>query len=150
MSPERRRKPYEDTSVSTGDSMTQLDSLVTKAGIAVTRWTTLPAAVRFEFQPEDKGAAFRIEVPIRAGEGERGIEQARRQAFRILFWYVKSKIEAVEAGLADWRTEFLAYVITGPHSVFIDHVEEAATAGRTSLPLGEGSPLLGPGKGKRP
>lgn len=150
MSPERRRTPYEDTSVSTGDSMTQLDRLVTKAGIAVTRWTTLAGAVRFEFQPAEGGEAFRIEVPIQPGQTDRDSEQNRRQAFRILFWYVKSKLEAVEAGLADWRREFLAYMITGPTTVFVDHVEEAAGKGLKVLPLGQDSPLLIAGETERP
>lgn len=148
MSADRRRTPYEDTSVSTGDSMTQLDRLVTKAGIKVTRWTAMATAVRFEFQPEEGGTAFRIEVPIATAEPGRDSEQARRQAFRILFWYVKSKLEAVEAGLADWRREFLAYMITGPRTVFVDHVEEATAKGLKVLPLGQDSPLLGPGRGK--
>ncbi len=150
MTPDRRRTPYEDTSVSTGDSMSQLDKLLVKAGIAATRWTTRPGTVCFEFQPKEGGDGFRIEVPIRAGDTERESEQNRRQAFRILFWYIKSKLEAVDVGLADWRREFLAYMITGPSSVFVDHVNEAAAKGLKVLPLGQGSPLLTSGETEGP
>ena len=145
MTPSRPRRPYEDTSVSTGDSMTQLDKLLSAAGIAVTRWTTRVDAICFEFQPKEGGEGFRIEVPIPPAEPGRDSEQARRQAFRLLFWYVKSKLEAVDAGLADWRTEFLAYMITGPKTVFVHHVDEAVKRGLKVLPLGKDSPLLAAG-----
>src|SRR4030042_327914 len=144
------RKPYQDTAVSTGRTQEQLDALLQKRGIHVTRWTAFPDLIRFEFQPKKEGIAYRVEIKVEAGYNARESEQIRRAAYRTLFWYVKSKFEAMDAGLADLEREFMPYMITGPDRVFFQEVAEAMAHGARSLPLGQDSPLLPVGRGENP
>lgn len=140
------RKPYQNTDVSTGRTQEQLDALLQKRGIHVTRWTAFPDLIRFEFQPKKEGIAYRVEIKVEPGYNARNSEQIRRAAYRTLFWYVKSKFEAMDAGLADLEREFMPYMITGPDRVFFQEVAEAMEHGARSLPLGQDSPLLPEGR----
>jgi hypothetical protein len=144
------RKPYQDTAVSTSRTQEQLDGLLQKRGIHVTRWTAFPDLIRFEFQPKKESIAYRVEIKVKVGYNARESDQIRRAAYRTLFWYVKSKFEATDAGLADLEREFMAYMITGPDRVFYQEVAEAMEHGARSLPLGQDSPLLPEGRGENP
>ena len=141
------RKPYQDTTVSVASTQQALITLLEKRGIHATRWTTYPDLVRFEFQPKKQGIAYRIEMAVEKGYSARQNEQLRRATFRIVYWYVKSKLEAIDAGLADMEREFLPYMITGPERVFFQEVEDAIKHGDRVLTLGEDSPLLPEGRG---
>lgn len=144
------RKPYQNTEVSRGRTQEQLDGLLQKRGIHVTCWMAFPNLIRFEFQPKEKGIGYRVEIKVEKGYNARESEQIRRAAYRTLFWYVKSKFEAMDAGLADLEREFLPYMITGPDRVFYQEVSEAMDRGARSLPLGQDSPLLPEGRGENP
>ena len=142
------RKPYQDTTVSVAKTQQDLINLLEKRGVHATRWTTYPDLVRFEFQPNKQGVAYRIEMKVERGYTARQFEQVRRATFRIVYWYVKSKLEAIDAGLADMEREFLSYMITGPDRVFFQEVKEAMALGTRTLMLGEDSPLLPEGRGQ--
>ncbi len=134
------RRPYERTNVSASQTQEQLDSLLQRRGVDVTRWTNTPDQIRFEFQ--HKGIGYRIDVPLPAGGDLREKDQLRRERARVLYWYVKSKLEAVEFGLGDLQREFLPYMLVGPDTVFFERVEEAIENGARSLPLGQDLPFL--------
>ncbi len=81
----------------------------------------------------------------RSPEGaEKAWEQACRQAWRALALVVKAKLEAIEAGIASFEDEFLAYtVLPGGTTVgeqVAPAIEEAYTTGRVQplLALGSG------------
>ena len=142
------RKPYQDTTVGVAKTQQALIDLLEKRSIHATRWTTYPDLVRFEFQPKKEGIAYRIEMKIEKAYSARQTEQMRRATFRIVYWYVKSKLEAIDAGLADMEREFLPYMITGADRVFFQEVEDAMKNGARTLMLGAESPLLPEGRGQ--
>lgn len=49
-------------------------------------------------------------------------EKQRNQAYRLLFWYLKSKFEAVETGLVDFEQEFLPHLMIKDKSGFVGRV----------------------------
>lgn len=49
-------------------------------------------------------------------------ERYRNQAYRLLYWYLKSKFEAVETGLVDFEQEFLPHLIIKDKSGFVGTV----------------------------
>ena len=49
-------------------------------------------------------------------------EKRRNQAYRLLFWYLKSKFEAVETGLVDFEQEFLPHLMIKDKSGFVGRV----------------------------
>ncbi len=49
-------------------------------------------------------------------------ERRRNQAYRLLFWYLKSKFEAVETGLVDFEQEFLPHLMIRDKSGFVGRV----------------------------
>ena len=49
-------------------------------------------------------------------------ERRRNQAYRLLFWYLKSKFEAVETGLVDFEQEFLPHLMIKDRSGFVGRV----------------------------
>jgi len=142
------RKPYQDTTIGVAKTQQALIDLLEKRSIHATRWTTYPDLVRFEFQPKKEGIAYRIEMKIEKAYSARQTEQMRRATFRIVYWYVKSKLEAIDAGLADMEREFLPYMITGADRVFFQEVEDAMKNGARTLMLGAESPLLPEGRGQ--
>jgi len=142
------RKPYQDTTIGVAKTQQALIDLLEKRSIHATRWTTYPDLVRFEFQPKKEDIAYRIEMKIEKAYSARQTEQMRRATFRIVYWYVKSKLEAIDAGLADMEREFLPYMITGADRVFFQEVEDAMKNGARTLMLGAESPLLPEGRGQ--
>jgi len=67
---------------------------------------TLPLPKREEFSETPTGRARRNPAAI-----EKQWEQACRQRWRALMLVVKAKLEAVEAGIAEFESEFLAYIV---------------------------------------
>ena len=138
------RRAYQDTEVSAYKTQDELDRLMSKHGVQVTRWTMFPDNIRFEFQQD--GIGYRVDVPVPAGRDDREREQLRREKARVLLYYVKAKLTAAESGVADLHREFLPFMITGTDRVFFQEVEDAMKDGRRSLPLGVESPLLPEGR----
>jgi hypothetical protein len=142
------RRPYQDTAVSAYKTQDELDRLMSKYGVEITRWTMFPELIRFEFQQD--GIGYRVDVPVASGYDAKDREQLRREKARVLLYYVKAKLTAAESGVADLHREFLPFMITGPDRVFFQEVEDAMKDGRPTLPLGADSPLLSEGKGDNP
>ena len=138
------RRAYQDTEVSPYRTQDQLDSLLSKYGVEVTRWTMYPDLIRFEFQ--EQGIGYRVDVPVPPGRDQREREQLRREKARVLFYYMKAKLTAAESGVADIQREFLPFMITGDNRVFFQEVEDAMHQGKRVLQLGAESPLLPAGR----
>ena len=69
--------------------------------------------VRFKVQVPERGAFLRTPTGrIRsAAQAEREWEQAQRQRWRALLLVIKAKLEAIDAGIATFDDEFLAYTM---------------------------------------
>ena len=143
-----RSRAYQDTGVSAYKTQDDLDSLISRYGVQVTRWTNFPDLIRFEFQLNRVG--YRVDVPVPPGRDAKERDQLRREKARVLFYYMKAKMTAAESGVADLAHEFLSFMITGTDRVFFQDVDDAMQQGARSLPLGQDSPLLTEGKGDNP
>ncbi len=103
-------RSYSETKVSPGQSRQDVEELLVKVGAKGFRWAStvgypgregLEAVIEWEGRP----FSFRIEVTFED-------ERQRWRLMRALYWYLKTKIEAVQLGLVDLEHEFLPYLLT--------------------------------------
>jgi len=118
------------TSVSVERSRTEIERTLQRYGAQkfVYGWDREEAVIAFVVQNEDSGefrqVRFRVHVPPRedfartahgrrrtALQQEKEWEQAQRSRWRALLLVIKAKLEAIEAGIATFEDEFLAYTM---------------------------------------
>jgi hypothetical protein len=113
-------RSYSETKVSPAQSRQDVEDLLVKVGAKGFRWAStvgypgresLEAVVEWESQP----FSFRIEVTFED-------ERQRRRLMRALYWYLKTKIEAVQLGLVDLEHEFLPYLLTSEGRTVYDQL----------------------------
>lgn len=111
------RKPYEDTRVHWGQSLGSILGLLERYGCKGYQHTYLHDRelvvlqfVRVDTAGDDGTIPYgvRIELPGVPAEG-----RERNRRYRVMFYYLKSKFEALEHGLVDFATEFLPYLMVG-------------------------------------
>ena len=115
--------PYSNTPVAAAQSQEQIDRLLEKFGAVGTSWATRFDVGRIELtfavQGKDgRNIGVRVIAPIlvskhRKWDEEKGKSQVvlagnRAQSMRLLYYYVKSKLEAVQVGLREFEEEFMA------------------------------------------
>jgi len=159
-----QKKPYHDTKVSILKSRSDIGALLEKWGVESVQWTTHGpnTALRFQFDFDEQTYTARLMVdPVEMGQpykhNNRGkgkleerrkkhVDQESRRLHRTLHWYVKSKLEAIDAGLETPTQAWLA-AIEGPrgHTIY----QEIQTK-LPSLKAGDFSTMLalGPAKGE--
>lgn len=102
-------KSYAGTTVTPAQSRQNVEELLIKVGAKGFRWAStvgypgrevLEAGIEWE----DSQIAFRLVVLF-------DDEKQRKQKMRALYWYMKTKIEAVQMGLVDMEHEFLPYLL---------------------------------------
>jgi hypothetical protein len=89
-------------------------------------WDQHAAVVGFTVMHDEerRQIRFRVEVPDQASflrskggqrrtaiQAEKAFQQAQRQRWRALLLVIKAKLEAIEAGIATFEDEFLAYTM---------------------------------------
>lgn len=115
-----------DTSVSTEKSRAEIESTLRRYGAdqfisgwdrqrAVIGFSMNDRQVRFTLPLPDRQAREFTHTPTRGNkrspkQAEEAWEQACRQRWRALALVVKAKLEAVEAGIAEFEDEFMAYL----------------------------------------
>jgi len=100
-------RSYAQTSVSPGQSREGIEQLLRRVGVEVWRWTTGPAVEGIEFalpRPGKADVGYRLVIRFE-NQAERG------RMLRVLYWYLKSKIEAIEEGLVSMEQEFLSHML---------------------------------------
>jgi len=110
---------YQKTSVHWGKSQADISKVLTKHGIQDTRFTFLQSRneliCEFDFptkiEEKDIKIGVRILLPIPKAKD---LEQAKNQIHRALFYYLKTKFEALSFGLVEFTQEFM------PHLVIFD------------------------------
>lgn len=120
-------RAYSDTTVSTQKSRADIDKLLTKWGVDGVQWTTLKgerSVVRFQIEHNGAPLMIRLAVdpPAMAPEEQpewadedwepnpkKAAKEARR-LHRMLFWYIKSLLEAVDAGILAVDQAFLSHI----------------------------------------
>lgn len=108
--------PYADTKVHYLKSQGEIGALLSKNGVQDTRFTNLSSIgqlilefTRPQMLPDGREIrpAVRILVPDINDDN-------RNQKHRLLYWFLKSKFEALEAGLVEFIEEFFPYMLV-PH-----------------------------------
>lgn len=143
------------TTVSPEKTRSEIERIVTKYGATkfVSGWEENGAAVLFEM----KGRRVRFSLPMpdknekrftvgrgyrrrTAAEQQKVYDQHVRSAWRALFLVIKAKLEAVEAGIGIFESEFLAnIVVPGTGQTFgewaIPQIARAYDTGAAMPPL---------------
>ena len=115
------------TMVSPDKTRAEIERLVSRYGATkfVSGWEEAGAAVLFEMKGRrirfnlampDKGDPRFLYTPQRqsrrtAADQERAYQQHIRSSWRALFLVIKAKLEAVEAGIGVFESEFLAHIV---------------------------------------
>jgi len=112
----RKLKSYKNTSVNWGKSQAQIGKLLDSAGISDVRFTFMQSQqsiiCEFNYPEEIDGKTMNIGVRIIIRIPEhKNPEQAKNQVHRALYYYLKSKFEALDFGLIEFMQEFMPHLI---------------------------------------
>ena len=116
-----QRRPYEDTTVSWTQSQATLASLFAKHEIISTRFTNYAGQAIVEFMLPKKQWPVRLTVAVAAQGSKAADARELNRIWRCVFWFIKSKLEAVEIGLTEMEREWLPYIAIGD-GTFSDRV----------------------------
>lgn len=102
-------RSYSQTTVPVGRSKENIEDLLLHVGATGFRWLSqlkdqrdvLDAAIEWN----GRTVAFRLTISYED-------DRERKQRLRALYWYLKTKVEAVQFGLVDLEQEFLPYLLT--------------------------------------
>jgi len=122
-----QKPPYSDTTIPYGKSKSDIEEMLKEFGAKALRWTETPASMQYvecpilEFilEVEIKGVQKQIGVRIQppmlvktTGKGYRRRNTSNPAAsMRLLYWYLKSKMEATMFGLDDAFETFMSKVM---------------------------------------
>ena len=123
-------KAYANTVVNWGQSQANIMKLLGNYGIDEIRFTTLNAKTMNQsgFKMEDDTFAIVLEFfkTTQLSDGLGGKipikiiipnisddEKQKNQAFRIFYWYLKTKFEAIDSGLVEFEEEFMPHIAIG-------------------------------------
>ena len=100
--------PYRNTKVSMDKSQSEVRGLLKKYGVHDVQNTVrsggLLSLIFARPDPVGHLNVYRIEVQALTPD-----EQGERQASRMLYWWMKAKLETISFGIADFETEMLPY-----------------------------------------
>jgi hypothetical protein len=111
----RSSRAYEGTDVPVTRSLAGLEDLLERRGVTdrrVTRTASL-LAIDFNWPLMDERRKVRALLGVRMVVPWPADERERRRMARLIFWHLKSKLEAVEAGLLTFEEEFLPHLTLG-------------------------------------
>lgn len=119
---------------------------MTEAGRAVIVFEAHGRRIRFDLplpRPDEDRFTRHARGTRTATAAQAAWEQACRQRWRALALAVKAKLEAVEAGIAEFEDEFLAYIVLPSGQTMGEVARPAIAAAYTSGTM----PALMPGSG---
>lgn len=115
--------PYRNTTISYGQSKNDIEEMLKESGVIAIRWTETPDSIQgvslpiLEFILNDvyngveKQIGVRIQTPLLYDKKKDITSPNRNASMRLLYWYLKSRLEAVKFGLDDVFTTFMSRVI---------------------------------------
>ena len=123
-------KAYKNTSIDWTKSQGEIMKLLSMRGIKETRFTNISfetaSKAGLDIQKDCEAIMLEFFKPIELSSGMGGTipiriiipnipedEQKKRQAYRIFFWYLKTKFEAVDTGLIEFEQEFMPHIALG-------------------------------------
>ena len=115
------RLPYKTTTIAKGKTYGDIIGLLESHGISEYQWTRLEGAdqLAFPLKVERKGTdqtflvklmVPRLMYPKSVGRGRgspKTLTYLENVSWRIFWWYLKSKLEAIEFGISDQVREFM-------------------------------------------
>lgn len=149
-----RQPPYWDTGIPSGRTKADIDEMLREFGAKALRWTETSDSMQFKEMPilefllevEMRGVkkqiGVRIQAPLLAGPKGRGYSKIFKPnmnaSMRLLYWYLKSRMEASLYGLDDVFETFMSKVMVslpdGSSSTMGKVVEEQPQALANILP----------------
>jgi len=123
-------KAYKGTGINWAKSQAQIMKLLEERDIKETRFTNISfeTAKRAGLGMKENTSAIMIEFfkPIELSDGVGGTipirivvpnipdnDQKKNQAYRIFYWYLKTKFEAIDTGLIEFEQEFMPHIALG-------------------------------------
>lgn len=120
--------PYRNTTIPYGQTKTDIEDMLKEADVIALRWTETPDSIKGVSLPIldfilkvvwegiEKQFGIRIQTPLlydKRRDRTRGIISTpnRNASMRLLYWYLKARLEAVKFGLDDVFTAFMSRVI---------------------------------------
>ena len=119
--------PYSDTSVPASKTRGDIDALLKRMGTIAIQWTETPASIRGKECPilqfavkrvlngVEQKFVVRLQAPLLEITKGRGYAKKTmpnlNASMRLLYWYVKSKAEAMEYGLEDFVESFMSRIL---------------------------------------
>lgn len=129
------KTPYRDTQVAPEKSQAEVRKLLGMYGVDDIQFTVRGhELLRMVFARSGNLGhmdVYRIEV-IPLSQDEKG----ERQAMRMMYWWMKAKLETIAFGLADFETEWLPYQLIAGHGgpvTVADTILPQLRGGGTSL-----------------
>ncbi|MFZ5559670.1 MAG: hypothetical protein ACOZAL_02670 [Patescibacteria group bacterium] len=143
-------RAYQNTQISIFRSQDDINKLFRRNGITQSRFTHTEKFIKVEFnysipnseKDETVGVSIEVKIPPDIIRPEK-IEQEQQRLFRVLLNHLKAKFEAVNSGLTEFGTEFLAHLIlTLPsgetktvEQIVRDPINAQILLGKSSVPL---------------
>jgi hypothetical protein len=139
-----KEPPYTGTVVAPERTLSQIQQLLLDYGceaVQVTRDSMGRVEIQFAVEVEVQGVrrkvAVRVEPPLLAVTRGRGYNKVTTadpaRSYRLLYWYLKSKLEAISYGLVSAEKEFFAQVLValpgGGSTTIGDMAEESIVKG---------------------
>jgi hypothetical protein len=119
--------PYEHTTIAPERTKADIEKLLKEHGITDTQWTTYQGqsilcflwqltvkGVKKEIMFEFKPPLIETQKRVWSRQDNRTIKatvQLEATSYRLLFWYLKNKLEAVKYGLQSMEKEFLSQAV---------------------------------------
>lgn len=125
------------TSVSVAKSRDEIEKTLIRYGATAFAYGWTGSGAMIQFEAQDRRIRMALPLPDRnsreftqtptgrarsAESAEVAWEQASRQRWRALLLVVKAKLEAIEAGISTFDTEFLSYIVLPDGSTVGDRV----------------------------
>lgn len=151
-----RKPPFANTAIDPEKSRAEIDHLLQEFGAEAVQWTTdwkmSKVNLKFMLETEIEGVKKRIGVDInpaifaaehrsynpKLGRSEKVVAPNWAQSMRLLYWWLKSKLEAVAYGMTTAEQEFLSQVMTalptGERGTIGEFVLKDIGAGKLLLP----------------
>lgn len=137
----RRKHPYEGTEIAPERTQVEITRLLKDFGCEGIRWTDMVGEtplLEFIYEIEIEGVRKKVGVRTQAPRIERKDKQRRIRArpaesMRLLYWWIKSELEAVTYGLKTFEEVFLSEIIVslpdGTSTTFGETVKDIITKG---------------------
>lgn len=139
-------RKFEGTTIHWTKTQTQLMEFLNKEGIKNTRFTNMDEGVTLEFIAYEKASKrpipIRMKLPLPKND-----EREINRIYRVFYWYLTNKFEAVRSGIVEEITrEFLPFIAYKTKNGFDTTLYEALKEEGNAI-LGDNSfPLLGGGE----